>query len=150
MKICGQGARIVRDQRGQVTVLVAVMALGLLALVGLVADGGSLFAARRDLQGLADGAARSGAMAVDLDILRNSGGSRIVLSPSLARDRAERHLDSSGFEGSVEVETTQRTVMVRLSEQEPTGFLRIVGVTTFGVTASATASPRHGIEEPTG
>ena len=150
MKICGQGARIVRDQRGQVTVLVAVMALGLLALVGLVADGGSLFAARRDLQGLADGAARSGAMAVDLDVLRSSGGSRIVLSPSLARDRAERYLDSSGFEGSIEVETTQRTVMVRLSEQEPTGFLRIVGVTTFGVTASATASPRHGIEEPTG
>lgn len=144
------GARIARDQEGQVVVLVAVMALGLLAMVGLVADGGALFAARRDLQGLADGGARSGAMAVDLNVLRNSGGSRIVLSPSLARDRAERYLESSGFKGTAEVEVTQRSVTVRLGEQEPTGFLRIVGMTTFDVTASAMASPQHGIEEPTG
>jgi len=143
-------ATITGDERGQVTVLVAVMALGLVALVGLVADGGSLFAARRDLQGLADGAARAGAMAIDLDVLRGSGGTKVVLNPSLARERAERYLESSEFEGTAEVDATQQTVTIRLSEHEQTGFLRVLGLTGFDVTASAVASPRHGIEEAAG
>ena len=49
-----------RDERGVVAPLVAVMLIGLLGIAALVIDGGVLFAARRDLQGLADGAARAG------------------------------------------------------------------------------------------
>jgi len=86
------------------------MALGLVALVGLVADGGSLFAARRDLQGLADGPVRAGAMAIDLDVLRGSGGTTLVLNPNLARERAEKYLGSSGFEGTAEVDATDQTI----------------------------------------
>ena len=76
-----------RSESGAVVPLTAVMLLGLLAIAALVVDGGLLFAERRDLQGLADGAARAGAMAVDEDLLRETGTVR--LDPASARE-AER------------------------------------------------------------
>ena len=44
----------VRDECGQAMVMVAIFVLGLAAVSGLVADGGLLFAQRRDLQNAAD------------------------------------------------------------------------------------------------
>ena len=61
-----------RRESGAVVPLVAVMLLGLLAMAALVIDGGLLFAERRDLQGMADGAARAGAMAIDEELLRET------------------------------------------------------------------------------
>jgi len=139
-----------REESGQVAVLVVVMALGLMAIAGLVADGGSMFAARRDLQGLADGAARAGAMAVDVNEFRASGGRMVRLDPETARQRAEAYLVASGFTGSEVVQANQQTVIVTVKEEKPTSFLRIVGVGSFGISASSTARPRHGISGETG
>jgi len=139
--------RVAREQGGQVAILVVVMALGLLAMVGLVADGGLLFTARRDLQALADGAARAGAMAIDEQVLRESGGGLVRLDPEAARARAEDYLAASGFAGEAEVEATPLLVRVRLWEEREAGFLRIVGVGSFPVRADAVARPRYGIEE---
>ena len=83
-----------RGERGAVAPLVAMMLLGLLALAALVIDGGLLFAERRDLQGLADGAARAGAMAVDEDVLRETGAVR--LDSAAAQAAAERYLEAAG------------------------------------------------------
>jgi uncharacterized membrane protein len=58
---------------GQVLVLTVVMALGLLAVLGLVADGGLLVARHRELQNLADAAARAGAGQLDVAAFRASG-----------------------------------------------------------------------------
>ena len=52
-------------QAGQAIVWAAVMLPLFLAVVGLAIDGGVVFAARRELQNVADAGARPGAMQVD-------------------------------------------------------------------------------------
>jgi Flp pilus assembly protein TadG len=137
-----------RGERGAVAPLVAMMLLGLLALAALVIDGGLLFAERRDLQGLADGAARAGAMAVDEDVLRETGAVR--LDPAAAQAAAERYLETTGVEGTVRIDADTLSVTVDLQERRPTLMMGLVGVRTVDLAAHAIARPRVGIEEAGG
>jgi uncharacterized membrane protein len=137
-----------REDRGAVAPLVAMMLLGLLAIVALVIDGGLLFAERRDLQASADGAARAGAMAIDQDLLRESGAVR--LDPAAARMAAERYLDAAGIEGTVRIDANMLGVSVDLEQQRPTLMMGLLGLPTVDVTAHAVARPRVGIEEAGG
>jgi Flp pilus assembly protein TadG len=122
-----------------------MMLLGLLALAALVIDGGLLFAERRDLQGLADGAARAGAMAVDEDVLRETGAVR--LDPAAAQAAAERYLEATGVEGTIRIDADTLSVTVDLQESRPTLMMGMLGVRTVDVAAHAVARPRVGIEE---
>lgn len=137
-----------RGERGAVAPLVAMMLPGLLALAALVIDGGLLFAERRDLQGLADGAARAGAMAVDEDVLRETGAVR--LDPAAAQAAAERYLKATGIEGTVQIDADTLSVTVDLQERRPTLMMGLLGVRTVDVAAHAVARPRVGIEEAGG
>ena len=137
-----------RGERGAVAPLVAMMLLGLLALAALVIDGGLLFAERRDLQGLADGAARAGAMAVDEDVLRETGAVR--LDPAAAQAAAERYLETVGVDGTVRIDADTLSVTVDLQERRPTLMMGLLGVRTVDVAAHAVARPRVGIEEAGG
>ena len=137
-----------RGERGAVAPLVAMMLLGLLALAALVIDGGLLFAERRDLQGLADGAARAGAMAVDEDVLRETGAVR--LDPAAAQAAAERYLETAGVDGTVRIDADTLSVTVDLQERRPTLMMGLLGVRTVDVAAHAVARPRVGIEEAGG
>jgi uncharacterized membrane protein len=139
---------IPRGERGAVAPLVAMMLLGLLALAALVIDGGLLFAERRDLQSLADGAARAGAMAVDEDILRETGAVR--LDPAAAQAAAGRYLETTGVEGTVRIDADTLSVTVDLQERRPTLMMGLLGVRTVDVAAHAVARPRVGIEEAGG
>jgi hypothetical protein len=134
-----------REETGAVVPLTAVMLLGLLAVAALVIDGGVLFAERRDLQGLADGAARAGAMAVDEELLRETGDVR--LNPVAARTAAERYLGAGGFQGEVQIDADTLSVTVDLEESRPTLMMGLLGVRAVSVTAHAVARPRVGIEE---
>lgn len=137
-----------REERGAVAPLVAVMLLGLLAMAALVVDGGLLFAARRDLQASADGAARAGAMAIDEDLLRETGAVR--LDPAEARAAAEGYLEGVGVEGTIRIDANMLSVSVDLEEQRPTLMMGLLGLRTVDVTAHAVARPRVGIEEAGG
>jgi len=83
-----------RSERGAVSTFLAVLALALLAAVGLVVDGGRKVNALRDASQLADNAARAGAQAVDLDTLRTDGV--IVLLPDQAEQKARDYLGELG------------------------------------------------------
>jgi Flp pilus assembly protein TadG len=134
-----------RQETGAVVPLTAVMLLGLLAVAALVIDGGVLFAERRDLQGLADGAARAGAMAVDEELLRETGDVR--LNAVAARTAARRYLLAGGFEGEVQIDADTLSVTVDLEESRPTLMMGLLGVRAVSVAAHAIARPRVGIEE---
>jgi Flp pilus assembly protein TadG len=134
-----------REETGAVVSLTAVMLLGLLAVAALVIDGGVLFAERRDLQGLADGAARAGAMAVDEELLRDTGDVRLDLVA--ARTAAGRYLVAGGFEGEVQIDADTLSVTVDLEESRPTLMMGLLGVRAVSVVAHAVARPRVGIEE---
>lgn len=126
-------------------VLVAILMVGLVAVVGLVTDGGMVFAQRRDLQNVADAAAAAGAAQIDEDTYRASAGETVVLDETAAYDAAARYLaDEGGLDYSVTVETGR--VVVSVSRQATTGFLRVLGIDGVEIDASATAEPRYGIE----
>jgi uncharacterized membrane protein len=139
-----RAAQALRDgERGQVIVLVAVMLVGLVALVGLVLDGGLVFAQRRDLQNIADGAALAGAMQLDETAYRASG--EVVLDESAAEQAATEYLAAEGSGLTYAVTARPEGVEVAVSRRASTGFLRVLGIDGVDIDASARAEPRHGI-----
>jgi len=135
-------------ESGAVAPMVAVMLLGLIALAALVVDGGVLFAARRDLQGMADGAARAGAMAVDEELLRETGA--VQLDAAAARAAVRLYLEAGGFEGVAQIDADMLSVTVDLEDSRPTLMMGLLGVRDVGVAAHSVARPRVGIEEAGG
>ena len=134
--------RLSADESGQVIVMVAITMVGLVAVVGLVSDGGLVFAQRRDLQNVADAAALAGAMQLDESAYRASGV--VVLDGQAAYRAAVGYLeDEGGLTYSVVVRPAG--VEVAASREASTGFLRVVGIDGVEISARATAQPRHGV-----
>lgn len=132
------------DERGQVMAFAALAMVGLISVVGLVADGGSVFAARRDLQNAADAAALAGAMQLDIEAYRSSGA--LVLDEAAAQSAAVEYLQA---EGDVEysVQVGPEAVEVSVSRSASITFLGLVGVDGVTISAHSSASPRHGVAE---
>lgn len=133
------------QQRGQAVVWVAAMLPFFLAIIGLTVDGEVVWNAERQLQGVADGAARAGAEALDTGAYYGSNGQTVALDPSAARQQAETYLlrEESGARWSVSADSRQ--VVVRLRRSVPTSFVRIIGIDAVPLTASAVAEVRHGV-----
>lgn len=134
------------DDAGQAIVWVAVMLPLFLAVVGLAIDGGVVFNARRELQNVADSAARAGAMQIDQRIYRESAGQRVVLDGGAAQDAASAYVASQGRDLSAEIGVEPQRVVVRVPRTAPTTFLTLVGLSSARVTATAWAEARYGIE----
>jgi Flp pilus assembly protein TadG len=136
--------RRLREDSGQAAPLVAVSLLGLLAVIALVIDGGLLFAGRRNLQSIADAAARAGAMEIDEQALREGNGRTVELQPELAEMAMAEYLKTEGFDGSVTALADITHAVVRLRTEHRTVLLSLVGISDFTITASSTAGPRSG------
>lgn len=135
--------RRLHGEEGQVLVMVALMMVGVVSVVGLVSDGGLVFAQRRDLQNVADAAAAAGAMQIDEAAYRSTG--EVVLDERSAREAAVFYLDDEGGLDYV-VNVLPDRVEVSVSRQATTGFLRVIGIDGVEVSASASAEPRYGVE----
>ncbi len=136
---------LTRSESGQAAVLVAVMLPLLLAIIGLAIDGGVVFTARRELQNVADSAARAGAMQIDEQAYRDSAGESIVLDTGAARQVAAQYVASQGRGMSAVISAEPERVVVQVSRDAPTSFLRLVGIGTVRISATAPAEVRHGI-----
>lgn len=101
-----------RDERGSVSAFVAVIAMALVMVAGLVYDGGEVLAAQARARDLAGNAARAGAQQLDLDALRLTG--QPVLEPRRAVAAAEAFLADEGVAGDVVVTGARIRVTVRL------------------------------------
>lgn len=141
----GRGPRV-HDERGQALLLVAILLLGLVAVAGLATDGGLVFAQRRGLQNLADGAALAGAMQIDESAYR--AGSGLVLDQAAARRAAASYLNETG-NVTYEVAASGAGVEIHVSRQARTGFLRVIGIDGVTIGASSRAEPRHGVASET-
>lgn len=135
--------RRLHGDEGQVLVMVALMMVGVVSVVGLVSDGGLVFAQRRDLQNVADAAAAAGAMQIDEAVYRSTG--KVVLDEQLAREAAVFYLDAEGDLDYV-VSVLSDRVEVSVSRLATTGFLRVIGIDGVEVSAVASAEPRYGVE----
>ena len=134
------------SQRGQAIVWTAVMLPLFLTVVGLAVDGGLIFAGRRELQNVADSAARAGAQQIDIRAYRESRGRSVVLDQAAARRVAAEYGASQGTAVDVRIDVEPRRVRVEVTRDTPTSFTRLVGIEEVRLTASAIAEVRHGIE----
>jgi uncharacterized membrane protein len=124
---------------------------------GLAVDGGMLLASRRELQSVADGAARAGATRLELARLRGSGGTDVQLDQTRARQAVEGYL-AERFAGGLTQRTTPaaridvgpRRVHVLIRGTMPTAFLRIARIERVPVEASAIADVQYGIHDGAG
>jgi Flp pilus assembly protein TadG len=127
------------DDRGQAALIVLMLAVFFLLLLGLVSDGGLLLSQRRDLQGLADGAARAGAAAIDPGTVRTSHVPQI--DPAVAQTQISRYLAAAGFSGSAQVSPTPAQVRVELSGTYSLAFAKLVGIGSATLHATSTSDP---------
>jgi Flp pilus assembly protein TadG len=139
-----------RGEDGQILILTMVVALALLAILGLVADGGLLLARHRELQAVADAAARAGAAQLDEATYRASDGRIAQLDPVQARAAARRHLGAAGFTGDASVAADTGQVTIGLAEPFRAPIFNNVGFSPIRLAVRARAEPRTGITQPQG
>ena len=128
--------------RGSITAYLLIMTVALVALAGLVLDGGAALTAHGTAADTAQQAARAGADALDEQSLRSTTPAGLTTNPAAAREAAAAVLAAADVTGDITVTGTTVTVTARATK--PTAILAIVGINQVGGTATATAIPLHG------
>jgi hypothetical protein len=124
-----------------VTAFVACFTVALIAVAGLVVDGGLVLASRRHAFDDADAAARAGAQAIDQAALRD--GRPVTLDPRRAQELAQQQLAVEGETGTVEVDGEMVTVHItRVQQMSILGF---AGVGPITIHATGTARAVRGV-----
>ena len=128
------------DERGAVTVTVALAITALLAMLALSIDLGALFNARSEAQRAADSAALAGASAFleyQQSQARQAAESRAV---EFATENTIRNQNIEAGEVSVSIDLDSSTVHARVRrEAVPTWFAGLLGIDAVNVAAEATA-----------
>lgn len=101
----------VHSDRGALALYVAVMAMALMATLGLILSGGQKIEALREATNIADNAARAGAQHIDLATLSTG----VQLNPSAAVAAANTYLIQTGHSGTATVNGATITVTVAIS-----------------------------------
>ncbi len=128
------------DEGGMVTAFVVLMTLSLVMSIGLVLDGGYTLAARREAIDEADGAARAGAQAINVQ----TRGSRLaVLDPGRAQAAVDSFLAPTGHAGRASVRGD--TVTVTVSFRQRLYILGAGGLSSVTVTGRGTARAVPGV-----
>ncbi len=120
-----------RDESGQALVVVALFLVGLLAVLGLVLDGGNLYLQRRALQNAADAGALAGARELALG---HTTAQAEIMARNYAQTRNGAQLCDVGFDA----EGKEITVVAHTTAQMT--FARVVGLDETTVSARASAS----------
>jgi hypothetical protein len=126
-----------RGDEGAVSLFVIVLAVALLAAVGLVVDGGGKIRALERADEAAREAARAGTQM--LDVPAAVRGERVEVDPAAAGRAARTYLAAAGVEGTVSVSGATVTVSTRIVYRPV--FLGLVGVDPMPVTGEASATP---------
>ena len=128
-------ARLRDDERGSVSLMLAVLGVALIAVVGLVVDAGGAARALARADDAAAAAARCGTQAVDLDAARD-GDARI--NPTAAAARARACLRNADMAGDVTITTGGHRLHVTADVVYEPVFLSVVGVPARTVSGQAT------------
>ncbi|MGW8745906.1 pilus assembly protein TadG-related protein [Streptomyces sp. NPDC055794] len=134
------------DDRGGVTVFVAVCVVALIGIIGVAVDGGGKLRATERADHVAGEAARAGGQA--LDPTAAISGESIVVKPQDAVAAAQSYLRSVGATGTVSVSADGKTLTVHTTGTYATKFLPVVGIGAMPVTGHGSATLLHGVTAP--
>jgi hypothetical protein len=148
----GAGARAERaaqvppdGERGSLTLMLLILFVSLLALAGLVIDGGAKLDEAEQAASVAQEAARAGAGMVNRANAYSTGTFTVDRGQALAA--ARQYLTSAGVDG-VAKPAGADSIEVTVTISEPTKILSIIGISTVSGTGSATASLVTGVTGP--
>ncbi len=127
---------------GSISAFVILLVPALMALSGLVVDGGTALAAQQAAVDEAGQAARAGAGALSVDALRSGV---VEVDPQAAVAAAEAFTVAAGHPGTASVSAGVVTVSIRY--RIPTALLGIVGVRSLPVAGTASAIDVEGVTE---
>ena len=131
---------VLPSDEGAIAAFVLLVLVGLVALLGLVVDGGTALTARQAAEVEAEQAARAGAGAVSVDALRSG---LVQIDTAAAITAAEQFTVASGHPGTADV--IGGVVTVRIMYQVPTEVLGIIGIDHLRVSAVASAIDVNGV-----
>ena len=132
-------------ERGTITLMLLVMFVALLALAGIVIDGGAKLAQAENANAYAQEAARAGAGMVNQSKALASGSFTVDQARALAA--ARQYLANLGVQGTAEADGPE-AIRVTVIMTAPTHVLSIVGIDSMKSTGSATASLVTGVTGP--
>lgn len=130
---------------GSLTLMLAVLMVPLLALAGLVIDGGRKLNQSASAYAIAQEAARAGAGMVDRSAAYGSGTFRVDEAQAVAAARA--YLSRAGYAGTVSADGMQR-IRVTVTITSHTLVLSLIGIDTMTSTGSAVAVLVTGVTGP--
>ncbi len=132
-------------ERGSLTLMLAVLMLALLALAGLVIDGGRKLSQAENAAAIAQEAARAGAGLVSRPAAYRSGTFQVDQAQAVAAARA--YLARAGYRGTVSPDGT-RMIRVSVTVTSRTTVLSLIGIDTMTSTGTAVASLVSGVTGP--
>lgn len=124
-----------RNDSGSLSLYVAILAVPILLLAGLVIDGGGALVAKQRAADQAEQAARAGANAIDIAVLRDSGNKWLNCADATGRVQAYRAQSPADDYSVVSCDVNRIEVMVEVKYQS------IILGRTFTMRQAATASP---------
>ncbi|BAJ32189.1 hypothetical protein KSE_64300 [Kitasatospora setae KM-6054] len=133
--------------RGSISVMVAITAVSLVAVVGLVLDFGGQLRSTERADALAQEAARVAGQQLDITKLRAGGGYQVDPKQAVSAGRA--YLASQHVSGSVDFPRYPdlSEISVTVDTTYPTALLGAVGITSLSVQGHGKATLLHGITE---
>lgn len=134
-----------RDERGALTLFIAIMFPALLAFAGLVVDAGTKLDNYENASTFAQEAARAGAGHVDQSEAYTNA--TFVVDEPQAILAARAYLAAVGVSGTVAA-VGDDAIRVTVTITSPTKILSIVGIDTVTSTGTATASLLSGVTGP--
>jgi Flp pilus assembly protein TadG len=126
-----------QGDEGAVSLFVIVVAVALIAAIGLVVDGGGKIRALERADEAAREAARAGSQMLDVPAAVRGG--RVGVDPGAAGRAARAYLEAAGVEGTVSVSGAVVTVSTRVVYRPV--FFGFVGIGPIAVTGEASARP---------
>ena len=132
-------------ERGTITLMLLIMFVALLALAGIVIDGGAKLDQAENANAIAQEAARAGAGMVNQSKALATGSFTVDQAQALAA--ALRYLAHRGYRCCA-VADGPDAIRVTVTLIAPTRVLSIIGIDTMRSTGSATASLATGVTGP--
>jgi len=138
-----------RDERGQVTVMIVGFAFILMVLIAVVTDASAAYLQHSGLDTVADGAALTGADALDTNAVYHGGiGDAPPLDPVAATAAIEKYLVDTGAYGrypgltyDLDVSSNEVTIVVHAPLDLPLNVPGTENTDTIGATGSAILTP---------
>ena len=125
--------------------MLLVLFVGLIALAGIVIDGGAKLSQAENANAIAQEAARAGAGMVNPANAYSTGSFTVDQSQAVAA--ARQYLAAAGYHGTVTTLGTE-SIQVTVTVTAPTQVLSIIGIDSMSSTGSATASLVAGVTGP--